>query len=453
MSDKNENAGKNRVFCVSANKGPITTCYRQVALDDCTSGKAFTKATVEEMLTAGDVVPSEEFYYSEDRSKLVKWEQSERSIKDAEAGNVLVNDGKNFTGIVVETEGGLKVSYNTANAKGETVEVVGPITKAWRYANDEEFEAYTNKKALVVPEPETEAIEAEPVLEPLSATERKKLVKLEGEYEKADGIERAIPFEKGRILNEIRKNNLHREHGTFGEYAFARFGITREYAQNLAQISGIPDLIEAGTNVQLSINAANELIRDANSVTRALGIGKVEFDTVAPVIRNTLALMVDVAPKKQDGSVDLSPRFISEFNEVLAGHLTDGVIEIDGKQMTVKAAAEKGLLNHSMRSEVLESAAESIKRNAATITGEWKKAVERQEKAIINGGGPDPAEVKYYRGEVPTLNVECTKHGDTEILTIGTGKIQTRCGCRWHIDADSGELVAYEVNDRRVKRG
>lgn len=483
----------NKVYMVPADGGTITTCYLQACLDDCV-GEIFTKEAIEASLESGEAVFSDDFYYATNREALAKFDKSEAvepetentevegdigiTISESEpetvaepeqaerrVGDVMKHSKKGHLGEIIETKDGLRIQYFTTNKAGDRVEVLDAVSSKWQEASASEFFEYQDSKstdiATVTPQ---EIIEAEPVLEdtpePLSAKEEKKLAKLEEEFEKVDGLERAIPFEKGRILNEIRQGNLYRAtHKTFGDYAFERFGITREYAQNLAQIAGIPDLakglLEGGAEVNMSVNAANELMRDSNKVMRSLGIGKVEFDLVAPVMRQTLALMVDVAPKDSQGNVELTPKFITSFNSVLASHLTDGTIEIDGKQMSLKAAHEQGLLNPALRSEVLESAAEAVKANAQTIRDEYKSAVKRQEEGVLNGGGAGselPDTTKYYKGKKPVLTIVCSLHEDTEVTSIGNGRFQTRCGCRWLMDAESGELVAYEVNDLPVKR-
>lgn len=494
---KKATAGKGRVFSVSNKKGPIETVYRSVAIEDCTGkGSSFTAETVEQMLNDGDVVFSDDFYYATTREALSKWEKDAPAKEDAPAkteapteteapaeakpfenGDVVKHIKKGIFGEVsIEKKKDPVVLYQTETKKGPTDHIDTDLSK-WTLATPDEFFAYQEKKETGIVKasdtpapaeagdaPEGEAIEGEIVsvepVKPLTKKELARLEKLESEFDKVDGLEKAIPFEKGRILNEIRTNKLYRESAaTFGEYALNRFGITREYAQNLAQISGIPELaagvVDDGTEVAMSVNAANEIMRDANRFTKSLGLGKAEFDAVSPVIRNTLAIMVDVAPRNEvTGEIEITPRFVNSFNEVLANHLTDGVVEIDGKQMTVRAASEKGLLNTSLRSEVLESTAESIRTNAATIRSEFEKAKERQETGVTGAGGSGGSddETQYYKGKVPTLDIVCTKHKDTEIMQIGTGKILTRCGCRWHIDHESGELVAYEVNELPVKR-
>lgn len=508
---KKETLEKNKVYMVPADGGTITTCYRQACLDDCV-GDIFTAEAIEAAFENGEAVFSDDFYYATNREALAKFEKTEdvepetaeaesnvvegdfgketddtiaaiegltpteettpepetapeEPAKEITVGEVMVHTKKAHIGEVIDRDGTLVVTYTTKNKKFEDVVTVDPNLDKWRIADATEFFDYQNSKTtdIATTEPQ-EVIEAEPVLEdapdPLTAKEEKKLAKLEEEFEKVDGLERAIPFEKGRILNEIRQGNLFRiTHKTFGDYAFERFGITREYAQNLAQIAGIPDLakglLEGGAEVNMSVNAANEIMRDSNKVMKSLGIGKVEFDLVAPVMRQTLALMVDVAPKDSFGNVELTPKFITSFNTVIASHLTDGTIEIDGKQMSLKAAHEQGLLNPALRSEVLESAAEAVKANAQTIRDEYKTAQERQQSGVLNGGGAGeqlPDDTKYYKGKKPDLTIECTLHGDTEITSIGTGKFQTRCGCRWLMDAATEQLAPYEVNDLPVKR-
>lgn len=474
MSKETKSAGKDRVFTVSVNKGEITTVYTQVAIDDCAGN--FTSEMAAKMLADGEVIFSDEFYYAVKREALTQYEvvgidaapePIEAPAPEApEAGDVVVNIKNGLPGELLESEeqGLFNVSY-TNDGKPK---VVPYVQSRWRPATEAEFFAFQESRntditapsaeapAPVEPSETDEVIEGK-VVDPLTAKERKSLEKLESEYDKVDTVERSIPFEKARILNEIRKGRLFREnYDTFAEYAIARFGITREYAQNLAQIADIPDLfseaLDAGVKVNLSIGAANEIMRDSNKFAKTLGVGKVEFEALKPVVRNILAVMADVAPKNAEGELQITPRFVSEFNKAIATHLTDGVVTIDGKQLSVASAHEQGLLNVGLRSEVLEATAESIKTNAQTIADEYARRQAEQEQGIVGAAQTSDKKVKYYKGDAPSLDTTCTLHGETEILSIGSGKMQTRCGCRWLIDSESGSLTAYEVNELPVKR-
>lgn len=381
-------------------------------------------------------------------------------IKKGTFGQFVLEDGKEY----------VEVAKGSTEADGKERK---PLKrKDWRIANQQEFwdnvanvdqtiqpaatEAETEETALAKTEP---AIEGEVIHgKPLSKKESKRLGELEAKYEEADAIERNVPFVKARILAEIRDSQLFREtHNTMAEYAFARFGITREYAQNLMQIAGIPDLlagaVEGGEQVALSVNTANAIIRDQNKLSKALGLGKSELETVAPILRNALALAVDIAPKDSEGKPELTPRFIHSFNEVLTTHLTDGVVTVDGEQMTIKAAQEKGLLNASLRNEVIQGAAESIRTQGELIRDHYQKSFGEGNESAKPAKPALPDNTQYYKGALPTLTISCSLHEDTEITSIGTGKIQTRCGCRFLIDNESSELTAFEVNELPVKRG
>lgn len=481
--------GSERVYSVGVSGGEITTVGIPVAIEDCTKDQTFNEETIRTMLDKGEIVFSEEFFYCRDGEPLQRYatkssteaisesvaEESgpedqadalvdglteaeidlpERSRRPIE-GDTVVHVKKGWVGDVTASGGKLVVTYVAKGNKSKTVD----LSSDWQISGELRL-----APPVEIPKPEialetvTPVIEAE-IVEALTPKEQERLNKLEAGYDKLDSAERHIPFEKGKILNRIREGHLYRgTHKTFGEYALARFGITREYAQNLAQIAGIPDLaleaITGGEAVNISVGAANEFLRNTNKALHRLGVGKIAFDAIVPVLRNTLAVMVNVAPRNTEGEVEITPRFVAEFNDALARHLTDGVIEIGGEQMTIQAASEQNLLGPGLRAEVIESTAESIRVNSATIIGEYQDARRRQEVPIKNGGG-SPIEVdpsKFYQGDIPKLDVVCSKHGDTEVMELGAGKMLTRCGCRWHVDNGSGSLVAYEVDDKPVFR-
>lgn len=483
---KTKSAGKGRVFSVSSAKGPLETVFRAVAVEDATKAGYMNEETCDKMLSDGSVIFSDDFYYSESAEALAKYTiESEPEPVESEAvraGDTVVHLKSGKFGDVVLEDGKLYVKWQGSLGKN-LVNRKDLLSNKWRKATASEFfdhiqDANVNNTAAQ-PEPEEAiaemmeqaeesvakpesqalavvepAIEGEAIIE-MTAKEMKRLNKLESDYEKIDELEKHIPFEKGKILNEIRQDKLYRAtHRTFGEYALARFGITRSYAQILAQTAGIPELlaeaVETGTEFNISVKAASALMADANKIADRLGVGKMEFDAIKPILQNTLAVMASVAPKNDKGEIEITQKFVASFNETIASHLTDGVVTIGGKQMTVEAAGEKGLLNHSLRAEVLETAAEQIKSNAEKIRSEIKKKKERQQTPI-NGAGVSSA-TDVYKGQIPKLEVVCSVHSDTEILEIGTGKLLCRCGCRFHIDNESGELTAFECDDKRIVR-
>lgn len=362
--------------------------------------------------------------------------------------------------------------------------LMSSVDDKFRFAKDKEalVADYEKRSAVetgagfTVDEVETEAPEPEvkkdaiaPVapssleLPPLTDREVARLAKLEGYIEKAKDAYDSAPMVMGAALEEVRAKQLFRETRkadgelckTYGEYAEFKFGITREYAQNLAQISGYMDIaneaIEGGDKLNVSVATANAMLRDTNKIAKSLGLGRVEFETLKPMIVASTALLIDTAPKDEEGNPVISPRFVDAFNEKIRDHLHGGVVEIEGKQMTLAAAKEKGLLNASLVEEVTTAAAEGIRINRATIMSETQDAWERQNEPVTNGGDGGAKPTEYYRGEVPELDVHCEKHGETKIISIGNGRFQTKCQCRWHVSAEDGELVCFEVKGRRVK--
>lgn len=218
---------------------------------------------------------------------------------------------------------------------------------------------------------------------PLTSDEEAELAELERQYEQIDAVEQQIPFIKGRILNAIRKGKLYRStHKTFGEYASDRFGFERAYAQNLAQIGGFMDVAEeclgVGSDFQISVNVANALLRATNKITKMLGMGNVEFPEIKPIIANLLAVITDDAPLDKNGNRQLTPRYVSSFNDVLSKYIADDVLKVGDRQKRIELAAEQILAKwESIRLDAKESFDrndEDEDRGEKSITTRWRSA-------------------------------------------------------------------------------
>lgn len=473
---KDTAATAEQVYRVAGTGGPIETIDRAKAVEDCTAGGMFNAESVDGMLDGGDVAFSDDFYYATDPKLLSKWEQSGSSqaetiepapeddataaLVDAEveaaAGSseypatyptfeAVKNIVTQATGTIVDRKGSLAVE--TAKVKGGTKLV--DLTEAW--------EKVETPLADVKPDAIVKK-ETEEIAKPLTKKEQTRLEKLEAAVIQAkDAIENG-PFVMAAALDEIRKDRLYRDtHKRFGDYAFEKFGITREYAQQLAQIAGYVEIaneaLEGDTKLNTSVNVAIALTRDTNKLAKELGLGRVEMAVLKPLIVSTVTLLADIAPKDEDGNLIVTPRLVDALNTTIREHITDGVVEIEGDQMTLGAAKEKGLLNHSLREEVITRAAEGLRVNSERIAGEVREAYDRQNEPVGNGGeNLTPDKPTYWTKPAPTPSFDCSLHGNKPIISIGNGRFQTKCLCRWHIDADSGELVCFEVKGKRVRR-
>lgn len=363
------------------------------------------------------------------------------------AGDKVVDRNRHRLGTIVEQGDHLGVRFqNPDNQKW----YIAQFKENWTRAEESDIQAL-----MIVDN--SDAIQGE-VIEPLTEEEKAKLTELETQYEQLDQAEAQIPFHKGRILNEIRQNKLHRQHGTFREYAFARFGITREYAQRLARIGGFKELadgaFEEGQGVNMSVRVADGLIDMTKRIAEKAGLTNSEMEAAKPVITTAMQLLVDSVKDEQGNPLPITPRLVSKFAEVLERHVTAGVVEIEpGKQMSVMEASAKGLLGTSLQAEVLAETAESIKAHAQTIREDFIKSkdaretnIEADKKKSSSGGGGQ----QKYTGKAPELTVECSKHGAQKIVSIGAGVFQTSCACRWRISSETKALVCYEIQGKQV---
>lgn len=201
--------------------------------------------------------------------------------------------------------------------------------------------------------------------------------------------------------------------------------------------------------MEMSINAANKLVRGTNQLAKGLGAGELKgVDALRPVIKNIGRLLFDIAPKDKDGNAEITPRLVDSLNATIGEIVKSDSVTIDGKSMKLSEAREKGLLSASVQTEILEKAAEGILTNREIIRSEAKKSYDASnvsQKPVITGP------TQFYTGVAPMLDVTCGLHNLTKVISIGTGKFQTKCGCRWLIDNESGSLRCFEVLGKTVK--
>lgn len=446
-------APEGKVFRVDQNGSPIRTVDRIPAVEDCASTGQFTADTVNKMLDDGEVVYSEAFYYSTKREALAKWEKEQGTPEPTpepvkiEAGSIVAHDDR--VGEVRDHEGKLRVFFILDGKQKSAA-----LTSKWVPATEDQTIEYRNSLALATQEQAIAETSA-----PLTDEEKARLLELETEFDELRETFEAAPFKMGRILNEIRTGRLNRESeygASFGEYAFNRFGITREYAQNLAQLSGFMDIanetFDVTPGLQLSVNSANAMVRATNKLISKIGMGKVDsLDIIRPLVAESARLIVDIAPRNEKtGEPELSPRLVTTAMQVISDAVKTGRVHIDGKTYSAEDAAEKGLLNRSVQEQTILATAENIQAKRDIILKKGQDAIKRQETPVNHKPSGD-GDKGYFTQTPPELAVTCEKHGATKIISIGSGRMQTKCECRWLIDAASGDLRCYEVKGKRVK--
>lgn len=461
-----------QVYRVDQKGSPLRVLSRSAAIKDALEGGEFNEETLNSMLDRGRVIFSKNFYYATKSDALKKWTTegavaveagSEKPAKEKaveekapeepakpkiKRGDRVFLPAKRQYGKVVGEKDNLSVTYPKAGS-----DKLVKLTDDWVLADG-------NEGALVPTEPPVEGQIIPNDDAPMSKEEKAELAQHETIIENAQTQFESAPMVMGKHLNEIRVKKLHRgTNKNFGEYVFERFGIARAYAQNLAQLSGYHaiaiDSVKASNGLELTVNTTNQLVRGLNRFTRDLGLQSFDgFEPLQPVIKNTMRLLVDIAPKdKKTGKPTITPRLVQTFDEKLREIITGGVVHLEGQAMTIEEANQLGVLHNLAVAEIVEATAESIQANRETIRSEAKAAYERQIAPQENKDAKPKGPKQYYTGAVPTLdNIKCAKHGETKIISIGTGKIQTKCKCRWHIDSESGDLVCFEVNGKTVKQ-
>jgi hypothetical protein len=181
-----------------------------------------------------------------------------------------------------------------------------------------------------------------------------------------------------------------------------------------------------------------------------MGIGKTKgFEDLKPIIKEQMRLLVDVAPKDKDGNAQITPRFVQNFHDTLKDVIQSGMVEVDGKQYTLEDAKKKGIALSAIREQVIESTAQNLMAKSDLIRSEVQKSWEETNAPATPPKRSEPME--DFKGEPGDLGIVCSRHGNTKILSIGTGRFQTGCKCRWQIDADSGALLNIEVNGKRIR--
>lgn len=443
----------------SAKKEPLTAVFDDGNLvkGENESNEDFLKRVGEK---AYDQVQKEiaDGTYKQDAPATDLQYEIEPEAPSFELGDQVIDETKSEPryGTVVTKNNQMLVSF-TVDGKTKT----GALNVNWRKMTNEEIEAQKAATALAVPEKPIQGIAELPDL-PLTDEER-----AEEQRRRFDILEAKQLHEKAELIiadnvSVVRDKKLWRESlnaqgekcKSFKEYVVDVLGFADKYGQNLAQIGDYRHEVKelTGESLDVSINSNNALIRGANKIAEAMGLGEVEFSAIRPIINASLAVVNELVTDEQ-GNVDTSlitPRIIAAASEKIIENVRSGVVEIGGESMTVDEAKAKGVLDTAFRESVMQQASESILVNKAVIKDEIQKDKTEREKPVLKNGNPS-ASVDEYTGKLPNLQIKCAKDGDTTVISIGNGVMQTKCGCRWRIHATTAKLVPYEVAGLRVK--
>ena len=244
----------------------------------------------------------------------------------------------------------------------------------------------TKAQALVK---QNEVIQGEVEL-PLSDAEQRRLIELENLVKESQQAVEKASFVMGRALLEIQKSRLYRAtHNAFGKYVFERFGITREYAIQLANISSYHQLavegLNSGESFQMSVNTARAFDQEVRKIARELGVDKNEIQSqLQSIIKLSLRLLCDIG-LNENNSIVLTPRLTQNFFAALKDFVKPSKIEINGEQFTVEEAKRISFPKKLIQSKFLEAAEENI----------WEKQEIIKSKAINKNVQKSTSNIEY----------------------------------------------------------
>lgn len=176
----------------------------------------------------------------------------------------------------------------------------------------------------------------------LTDDEAKEFKKLEGDLIKLQNTEKKISFQIGEILNKLRKNPRFWQslgYSSFSEYAIARFGMKREYLQNLAQMGAffevVGDITKKG---DFSVNAVNQLMRNQNVRAEKIGLKDTELEEFKPFLDEVIDITLQTARKDGNDKMPvITPKIVDTVDTVISDNLD--LSDIQGDDLLARAAA------------------------------------------------------------------------------------------------------------------
>jgi hypothetical protein len=457
-----------------------------------------------EKTLAGEInATSNQYVYSTDSAKLLNiaetegWASEETTetteleyVPDAEFTETVTNtpdanqpmynalEDDRFRKSLTEKEVGLLMAMSAKEKfvagfnKGETKLFESIKKKFGKYESVDEngqepLTKFRKKDALA--KVEEEAIEAIPEF-PLSEEEIALKLELEhtidlsiGEVEEATQKIEKSGLEMMKALAEIKEKRLHREEGSFADYAIKRFPTitTKGYAHNLAQYGkflGVLQDVSTIADSKLNTRAVRALTEGANKVANELGLGQSEFAALRPIIESSAEIITELCTDEQ-GNVKYNPQIIAQAQKTIAEVAKTSTVTINGKQMSVEKAKAQGLLSEAVQDEVLETVVEQIKSRKAYIADEMAKAKERR-FAPQPAVEPKTPKRKQFVGVVPTYSISCdnpnhkeaNKKNGNRVVAVFNAGFELACGCKFQKLTISGdEFVCVESDGLEVQ--
>lgn len=206
--------------------------------------------------------------------------------------------------------------------------------------------------------------------------EKAMLDDLEKKYEEADEVAKKekVSLVMCEILSKIRKGKLYREtHNTFKDFAFERFNITRNYAQNSAQVGDYLSVLREKFIIAetFSVNTIQAMAVGTNKVAEEIGIKKKsDFTSMRPIIENITTILIDISTEK-DEKIVIKPDIVKKVYEMVANIIKSETVTIEGVKVKVWEAKEKCLVDNSLHKKIISQLAEQILAKLEIIKNEF----------------------------------------------------------------------------------
>jgi hypothetical protein len=474
------------IYKLEVGKTEITETDRETALADCVNNGFDSQ---HEFLDNGDVIVSDDAYYSRTKSKL----EVLIATDEIKEGDRVYNEKSNKFGDVIATKAGqLRVQYE-GESRSTSVLLTGnwqKVESAVKQATelmDEVMPIANDKDVLPNPDLTIGALDRESIqdayIETLSdetALEKIKTIhgeivhekeynenSIETQYTKIkDAIKHKqnllnkIPVLIGYDLAELHEQQLYLvEYPDFETCVEKEFGIVREYGYELMKAAIIHEQarLELGEDQanSLSIKALGSFAKTSITIGKRLGFDGTNADVLASVselVRTAIRSAVNIVPKRKDGTPILTQQNTKAAMETIEYFATSNTVEVDGEQIPLGDANASGITTVAAKNHALHILTEQVKGKNEYLAEIYEKRKKNTELGVSHNGKLS-TQTEIYKGLVPTLEIVCSQHKETFVVSIGNGKMQTACGCRWFINDNTKDLDCYECNDKAVVQG
>lgn len=421
--------------------------------EDLADELAASKETEDEIDLSDPNQPIYDLFESDEKFR------SALSIKEGALVQSL-KDGKKDVASLGKTD---KATWEKVTAKYEGLQISKQLAESPDKTDDDGQEPIENFRKE--PESESTALIKDDAIvgevapdwaDPLTDEEKNIRVVSETAVREAKTVLDTAPQIMMEHLSVIRHGRLYRDtHGKdFGKYAFETFGITREYAQNMAQAGDFLAVLGDDANPQLtsSVNNVNRSLRGANKIAAAIGVKASEFEIMRPIIESTAEIFSEIAMDENGEMLENAPQIIVALNETIAEVARTGNVEIDGEQISIADAKEQGLLGGAVQLQVVTQVREQILAQKQTIIQDAKRR-QASRTAPHVPVTPKKTDKEEFVGEIPTHFATCSAHGleDNYVVKVFNAGFELKCGCKFQLLVGSDSFVCIETDGKTVR--